>query len=162
MITLIAARARNGAIGKDGTIPWHAPEDLKFFQRETLGGAIIMGRNTWVSLPYKPLKNRLNLVITSKGCGAEHEFTSLEAAIAFAENAGYRRIYGIGGSLIYKTLLPMADRLLLTEVDLTVKDADTYFPAFDMAAWVHRGGKQIRAEGPKCVVEEYFRCRNRP
>lgn len=157
MITLIAARARNGAIGKDNSIPWFAPEDLKFFQRETLGGAIIMGRNTWESLPFKPLKSRLNLVITSKGCGAEHEFTSLDAAIAFAENAGYRRIYGIGGNAVYKTLLPMADRLLLTEVDLTVEDADTFFPAFDMAEWIHKGATEIRADAPRCVVEEYLK-----
>ena len=157
MITLIAARARNGAIGKDNTIPWFAPEDLKFFQRETYGGAIIMGRNTWESLPFKPLKNRLNIVITSKGCGAEHEFTTLNAAITFAENAGYRRIYGIGGNLIYKTLLPMADRLLLTEVDLTIEDADTFFPDFDQAEWMHKGGTEIRAENPKCVVDEYLR-----
>jgi dihydrofolate reductase len=157
MITLIAARARNGAIGKDNTIPWHAPEDLKFFQRETLGGAIIMGRNTWESLPFKPLKNRMNLVITSKGCGAEYEFTSLDAAIVFAENAGYRRIYGIGGNLIYKTLLPMADRLLLTEVDLVVEDADTFFPEFDRAEWQHKGGTEIRAGEPNCVVVEYLK-----
>jgi dihydrofolate reductase len=157
MITLIAARARNGAIGKDNTIPWHAPEDLKFFQRETLGGAIIMGRNTWESLPFKPLKNRMNLVITSKGCGAEYEFTSLDAAIVFAENAGYRRIYGIGGNLIYKTLLPMADRLLLTEVDLVVEDADTFFPEFDRAEWQHKCGTEIRAEEPNCVVVEYLK-----
>ncbi len=158
MITLIAARARNGAIGKDNTIPWHAPEDLKFFQRETYGGAIIMGRNTWDSLPFKPLKNRLNLVITSKGCGAEHEFTSLEAAVQFAQDQGYRRIYGIGGNLIYKTLFPMADRLLLTEVDLEIKGADTFFPAFDARAWQHKGGTEIRAANPKCVVQEYLRC----
>ena len=157
MITLIVARARNGAIGKDNTIPWHAPEDLKFFQRETYGGAIIMGRNTWESLPFKPLKNRLNLVVTSKGCGAEHEFTSLETAIAFAESQGYARIYGIGGNQIYKTLLPMADRLLLTEVDLVVEDADTFFPDFDRGEWQHKGGTEIRTEVPRCVVDEYLR-----
>lgn len=158
MITLIAARASNGAIGKDNTIPWHAPEDLKFFQRETLGGAIIMGRNTWDSLPFKPLKSRLNLVLTSKGCGAEHEFTTLEAAIAFAKSMGYARIYGIGGNLIYKTLLPMADRLLLTEVDLVIKDADTFFPEFDQGEWARKGSTEIRAEAPMCVVDEWLRC----
>ena len=161
MITLIAARARNGAIGKDHTIPWHAPEDLKFFQRETYGGAIIMGRHTWESLPFKPLKNRLNLVVTSKGCGAEHEFTTLDASIEAAHAQGYARIYGIGGNLIYKTLLPMADRLLLTEVDLTIEDADTFFPAFDLAEWQHMGSTEIRAEAPKCVVDEYLRVREK-
>ena len=55
MLTLIVARARNGAIGRKGTIPWEAPEDLAFFQRETLGGAVIMGRATWDSLPKRPL-----------------------------------------------------------------------------------------------------------
>jgi dihydrofolate reductase len=55
MLTLIVARARNGAIGKGNTIPWHAPEDLAAFQRETTGGALIMGRRTWESLPFRPL-----------------------------------------------------------------------------------------------------------
>ena len=63
MITLIVARDRNGAIGKDNDIPWFAPEDLSFFMRETLGGACIMGRNTWDSLPVKPLKSRLNCLL---------------------------------------------------------------------------------------------------
>ncbi len=63
MLTLVVARAKGGAIGRDGDIPWHAPEDLKMFQRETLGGALVMGRRTWESLPVKPLKNRLNIVV---------------------------------------------------------------------------------------------------
>ncbi|MGR3568543.1 MAG: dihydrofolate reductase, partial [Pseudooceanicola nanhaiensis] len=62
MITLVVARARNGAIGKGNQIPWHIPADLKLFQRETSGSAILMGRNTWESLPVKPLKNRMNIV----------------------------------------------------------------------------------------------------
>ena len=157
MITLIAARAQNSAIGRDGTMPWELPEDLAFFQRETLGGAIIMGRRTWDSLPYKPLKNRLNLVVTSKGCSAELQFSSPEAAIDAALAAGYRRIYGIGGNLIYRTMLPVADRLLLTEVDMVVDDADTYFPDFDRSEWLQKGGTEIRAHDPKCFVEEYLR-----
>lgn len=138
-------------------MPWELPEDLAFFQRETLGGAIIMGRRTWDSLPYKPLKNRLNLVVTSKGCGAELQFSSPEAAIDAAIAAGYRRIYGIGGNLIYRTMLPMADRLLLTEVDMVVEDADTFFPDFDPSEWMQKGGTEIRAHEPKCTVEEYLR-----
>ena len=59
MLSLVVARARNGAIGQAGTIPWHAPEDLAFFQRETTGGAVIMGRNTWESLPLRPLPGRV-------------------------------------------------------------------------------------------------------
>ena len=67
MISLVVACARNRAIGRGNTIPWHAPEDLKFFMRETMGGAVIMGRKTWESLPVRPLKGRMNIVVTSQG-----------------------------------------------------------------------------------------------
>ena len=159
MITLIVARAENGAIGKDNDIPWHAPEDLAFFQRETTGGAIIMGRNTWQSLPFKPLKNRLNLVVTSKPNLAENTFSDLPSAIDFAYASGYRRVYGIGGFGIYKDLLPLADRILITEVDLEVPDADTYFPEFAESDWHMAGRSVLRAAGPGCVVQEYLRKR---
>ena len=135
MMTLIAARARNGAIGKDGTLPWHIPEDLKFFKRETLGGAIIMGRRTWESLPFKPLKDRLNLVVTSTLDLPGHAVPDLDAAIAAARAAGYARIYGIGGERVFHDLLPRADRLLITEVDTVVEDADAFFPEFDEREW---------------------------
>ncbi|WP_166416569.1 dihydrofolate reductase [Cochlodiniinecator piscidefendens] len=157
MITLIAARAHGGAIGKDNDIPWYAPEDLSFFKGETLGGAIIMGRNTWDSLPFKPLKNRMNLVVTSKGCDAEFQYSNLDDAVSAAYAAGYRRIYGVGGYQIYKSLLPKAHRLLLTEVDLQVDDADTYFPDFDGKEWDCIGSTPLRANDPRCDVFEYLR-----
>lgn len=157
MITLIAARARNGAIGKDNDIPWFAPEDLKAFQRETLGGAIIMGRNTWDSLPVKPLKNRLNLVVSSNPDAAETVLPSIEAAVAEAHAQGYRRVYGIGGEGIYRGMLGMADRLLITEVDLTVAEADAYFPEFDPDNWIKAGETVLRDSDPACVMVEYLR-----
>ena len=157
MITLIVGRDRNGAIGKDNDIPWHAPEDLKFFQRETLGGAIIMGRNTWDSLPFKPLKNRLNIVVSSGNVNADHVFPSLDAAITFAESQGYCRIYGIGGHGIYKALIPIANRLLITEVDLEIEAPDTYFPDFEDAQWKKIGSLPLRDEAPICVADEYLR-----
>lgn len=157
MLSLIVARARNGAIGRGNTIPWHAPEDLAFFQRETTGGAILMGRNTWDSLPFKPLKNRLNIVITSHGVeGAEHQVTSLTEAIALAEALGHRRIYAIGGARIYAEALSRADRLLITEVDLDVPDADTFFPPIG-TEWRRIGGMVLRAEGPRCTLGEWLR-----
>jgi dihydrofolate reductase len=128
MITLIAARARNGAIGKDNRIPWHIPEDLALFKRETLGGAIVMGRRTWESLPFKPLKDRLNIVVSRDTTLTEHVVPSVEDAIALAQSQGYFRIYGIGGQGIYEALLPLAHRLLITEVDTVVEDADAFFP----------------------------------
>ncbi|WBU59373.1 dihydrofolate reductase [Paracoccus albus] len=136
MLTLIVARARNGAIGKNGQIPWHIPEDLAFFKRETLGGAIIMGRRTWESLPYKPLKDRLNLVVTSTLDLPGHAVPNLETAIQTAQDAGYARIYGIGGERIYRELLPRADRLLITEVDTVIDDADAFFPEFAPDDWL--------------------------
>ncbi|UWQ77813.1 dihydrofolate reductase [Leisingera sp. S132] len=157
MITLIAARARNGAIGKDNDIPWFAPEDLKAFQRETLGGAIIMGRNTWDSLPVKPLKNRLNLVVSSNPQAAETVLPSIEAAVQEAYAQGYRRVYGIGGEGIYRGMLGMADRLLVTEVDLTIEDADAFFPEFQEDGWAKAGETVLRGSDPACVMVEYLR-----
>lgn len=157
MISLVVARARNGAIGKGNTIPWSAPEDLKFFQRETSGAAIIMGRNTWESLPFKPLKGRLNLVVSSNADVAENVHNSLEAAISAAHAAGHRRVYGIGGSRVYKDLLPLAHRLLVTEVDIDVPDADTFFPSFGDDEWKLVGKTTLREDDPRCVVHEYLR-----
>lgn len=160
MITLIVARARNGAIGKGNTIPWHAPEDLKAFQRETLGGAIIMGRNTWDSLPFKPLKNRLNLVVSSNPDAADRVCPSLSAAVTEARAQGYQRIYGIGGFGIYRDMLALADRLLITEVDLVVEGADTFFPDFNAEEWDITGKTTLRASDPACVMVEYLRHRS--
>lgn len=159
MLTLIAARDRNGAIGKNNEIPWRAPEDLAFFQRETTGGAIVMGRRTWDSLPVKPLKNRLNLVVSSDPGVADHVFAAPGAAIDHAYRSGNRRIYGIGGAGIYGALLPVADRLLLTEVELAVPDADTFFPRMDPAEWACLGSVPLRSADPACVLFEYLRRR---
>ena len=157
MISLMVACARNRAIGKANTIPWYAPEDLKAFQRETLGGAIIMGRNTWDSLPFKPLKNRLNIVVSSNSGAADLVCPSLQAAIDEARRQGYQRIYGIGGFGIYRDMLPLADRLLITEVDLVIDGADTYFPDFDKKDWVVAGKTPLRSQDPACVLVEYLR-----
>ncbi|MFN4170251.1 MAG: dihydrofolate reductase [Pseudorhodobacter sp.] len=160
MLTLIAGRARNGAIGKAGMIPWHAPEDLAFFQRETTGGAIIMGRRTWESLPKKPLPRRLNLIVTSQPMNEEGaEFLPLSDAIPKAQAAGHARIYGIGGEGIYRAFLPLADRLLLTEVDLEVEGADAFFPDFCPNEWQLAHRMVLRAEGPASRLDEWLRRR---
>ncbi len=158
MLSLVVARARNGAIGKANLIPWFAPEDLAFFQRETTGGAIIMGRKTWESLPFKPLKNRLNCVVSSDPTLTEHVFATSEAALEFARSQGYARAYGIGGEGIYRALLPLADRLLITEVALDIPDADAFFPDFDVKDWQQLRSIPLRAEAPACIATEYLRC----
>lgn len=157
MLTLIAGRARNGAIGKNNTIPWDAPEDMAFFARETAGGAVIMGRRTWDSLPKRPLPRRMNIVVTSHPLEGEAMTATLEEAPELARAAGQARIYGIGGQGIYEGLLPMADRLLVTEVDLDIPDADAFFPAFDEADWRLISRIVLREDGPRCVLNEYLR-----
>ena len=159
MLTLIVARARNGAIGKGNDIPWHAPEDLKMFQRETTGGAIIMGRNTWDSLPFKPLKNRLNIVVSRDKTLMDTVVSSVQDAVELGYSNGYQRIYGIGGHSIYQDMLPMADRLLVTEVDLEIEAADAFFPEFDEADWIEVASAEIRATDPKCKLRELIRKR---
>lgn len=157
MLSLVVARARNGAIGKDGDIPWSLPEDLKFFQRETTGGAIIMGRRTWESLPFKPLKNRLNYVVSSADIDGVHVARDPKAALGYCAAEGYRRVYGIGGEGIYRALLPLADRLLVTEVDVEIDGADAFFPDFDPDEWIELGNLCLRPEGPRAVAREWLR-----
>ncbi len=157
MISLVVGRARNGAIGRDGDIPWFLPEDLKTFQRETLGGAIIMGRATWVSLPKKPLPKRYNIVVSSQPDAADMVVQSVADAVQLAYAEGYHRVYGIGGFGIYSEMLPLADRLLISEVDMDVPDADTFFPDVDLSEWRLASSRELPGEGPKCEVCEYLR-----
>lgn len=141
-------------------MPWDLPEDLKMFQRETIGGAVIMGRRTWESLPerFRPLKGRFNVVITrSDLTGPDAVVTSIEDALAVCRTEGYARIYGMGGASVYRALLPVADRLLLTEVDIEVGDADTYFPDVDETEWREVSSHIVRTETPGCVMRELLR-----
>lgn len=156
MITLIVARARNSAIGRNGTIPWTIPQDLAFFQRETLGGALIMGRTTWESLPFKPLPKRLNIVVSRTPSVAGVVVPSVSAAVELALAQGYQRIYGIGGARIYSDLMPVAHRLLISEVSLDVPDADTFFPPVDLSLWRKINERPLWAENPACWVTEYM------
>ena len=156
MLTIIVATAKDRAIGKGNTIPWFAPEDLAMFKRETLGGAVIMGRNTWDSLPKKPLPSRENIVVSSKMEG-EQVVSSFTEACRKAQDLGYNRLYAMGGASIYAEALPLADRLMITEVDLEVEGADTFFPAYDLKDWQLVSSKVIRNEAPACRLMEYIR-----
>lgn len=128
-VGLIWAQARDGVIGADGGIPWHLPEDLRHFRAVTGGSTVVMGRKTWDSLPerFRPLPGRRNVVITrdagwrSEGAEVVH---SLDDALAAAGPTAWV----IGGGEIYRQALGSADRLEVTEVDLTV-GGDTVAPA---------------------------------
>ncbi len=134
IISLIVALAQNNAIGKDNTLPWHLPEDLKFFKRTTLGKPIIMGRKTYESLG-RPLPGRLNIVLSSSAATPVAQGVvvcqTIEQALAQARQAQAAEVCIIGGGQIYAHALPLADRLYITRVDTTVADADTFFPTVD-------------------------------
>ena len=132
-LSLIAAVARNGAIGRDNALLWHEPEDQRRFRRLTMGHPVIMGRKTWDSLParFRPLPGRRNIVISRNAAwrdeGAEAA-TSIDAALELL--AGAERAFVIGGAALYSLALPQADTLELTEIDADL-DGDTFFPPWD-------------------------------
>ena len=120
-IALIYARAANGVIGKDGTMPWHLPEDLAHFKQLTLGAPVIMGRKTWDSLPprFRPLPGRANIVVTRQEnwsqTGTQRSF-SLREALQIAEQLNPATVWVIGGAQIYAQALPLAQRVEVTEI----------------------------------------------
>ncbi|MDF9831793.1 dihydrofolate reductase [Parabacteroides sp. PF5-6] len=135
-ISIIVAVAENGAIGKDQRLLWHLPNDLKLFKMLTTGHTIIMGRNTFESLPNGALPNRQNIVITSNrnrtypGVSIAH---SLPEALELCQDE--EEAFIIGGSMVYNEALQFADTLYLTRVYHRFEDADTFFPDIDFSAW---------------------------
>ena len=142
MISLIVAKAANGAIGKGNRMPWHISGDLKYFKRVTTGHPVIMGYNTWLSLGERPLPGRRNIVVSrshsaAPDCGAEF-LPSLEAAVA-AAGAGTadasEEVFVIGGGQLYRAAMPLAGRLYITEVETVIGDAEVFFPEVDPELW---------------------------
>ena len=130
-IGLIWAQARNRVIGKNGVMPWHLPEDLAHFKRVTLNHPVIMGRKTWDSIPpkFRPLPGRTNIVVTRQADwhekGAQCS-SSLREALQQCENS--EQVWVIGGAQIYAQALPLADELVVTEIDAAF-DGDAHAPA---------------------------------
>ena len=114
-ITLVVARARNGVIGRDGTLPWHIPADLKRFKRLTMGSVMVMGRKTFDSLP-GVLPGRRHLVLTRRADWAVPGAETARSAEEAIELAGNAPVSVIGGAEIFAMFLPVADRIELTEV----------------------------------------------
>lgn len=135
-LALIAAVAKNNAIGYKNKLIYWLPNDLKRFKALTTGHTIIMGSNTFRSLPKGALPNRRNIVLSRKGGefpGAEH-YSSLEEALNSCHNEEI--VYIIGGEMLYRTSLPDADLLCLTEVADTPAHADAFFPDVDKSIWM--------------------------
>lgn len=138
-LNLIYARAANGVIGIKGALPWHLPEDMAHFKRTTLGCPVIMGRKTWDSLPpkFRPLPGRANVVITRQAGwhekGAEpasnmHEALLICERMANGIQPKPANIWVIGGAQIYAEGLPLANQLVVTEIDAEF-EGDAYAPA---------------------------------
>jgi len=133
--SIIVAIADNNAIGRNNELLWHISEDLKRFKRITSGHKIIMGRNTYLSLPNRPLKNRTNIVISDnpgerfEGCEMAYSIEEVLAKCSTDEEC-----FIIGGGMVYKQFLPLADKLYLTRVNKPF-EADVFFPEFDLNEW---------------------------
>jgi dihydrofolate reductase len=129
---LIFARAANGVIGRDNTLPWHLPEDLAHFKRTTLGCPVIMGRKTWDSLPprFRPLPGRLNIVVTRDShWQAEGALPAHSLAEALAQCPAGTDAWVIGGAQIYGQALPLAHSAVVTEIAQDF-EGDAFAPTF--------------------------------
>lgn len=135
-VSTIVAAAENNAIGKDGAMPWHLPDDLKFFKTHTSGHPVIMGRKTFDTLK-KPLPGRTNIVLTRdknyKADGVE-VYHSIDKAVERAKQIDDDEIFIIGGAKIYEQALDYYDRVYLTRVHSSF-EADAFFPELNMNDW---------------------------
>ncbi|MCV9385244.1 dihydrofolate reductase [Reichenbachiella ulvae] len=132
-ISMIAAMSENRVIGINNDLPWHLPDDMKYFMETTKEHHVIMGRKNYESLPpkFSPLPNRTNLVVTRQGDyeapGCEL-FTSIESAVEFAEKNGEEELFIIGGGQIYQLGMEMSDKIYLTEIDAHIDGGEVFFP----------------------------------
>ena len=157
---LIYARSRNQVIGQQGGLPWHLPEDLAHFKRTTLGQPVIMGRITWESLPaaFRPLPGRTNVVVSRQphfvASGAQVA-TSLQAAIKLFPTD--QVVWLIGGAQLYAQAMPMASRLVVTEIDADF-EGDAFAPTVDPALWHEtQRSSHVSAQGLRFSVVTYER-----
>lgn len=171
-INLIWAQARNRVIGNKGTMPWHLPEDLAHLKRMTLGCPVVMGRKTWDSIPpkFRPLPGRTNVVITRqvdwRADGALPANNMIEA-LSICEHMSIildpspEQVWVIGGAQIYAQALPLAKRVVVTEIDADF-DGDTQAPSLD-ANWkeINRT-KNISKNGLRFDFVTYHNSKNSP
>ena len=143
-ITLIAAMGKNREIGLEGRMPWHLPAELQHFKRTTMGKAILMGRKTWQAIG-RPLPGRQNIVISRnpdfRAEGADVS-ASLSAALELSQN---EEIMVIGGGQLYELALPLAQRMVLTMIDIEPQ-ADTWFPEWKEDEWQQSEENRFEAD----------------
>lgn len=159
IVCIIAAVAANGVIGAGGKLPWHLSADLRFFREQTMGHPVLMGRRTWEAIG-KPLPGRRNIVVTRNAAlrpqGSE---VADSLATALARCAGEELVFVIGGGDLYRAALPLADRLVLTEIHGKFA-GDVRFPEFDRAQWKEtRREPQAADDGLRFDFVRYERVR---
>ena len=136
MISIIVAIAENYAIGKKGDLLCHMPADLKHFKEITSGKTVMMGERTFFSLPKHPLPNRRNIVLTDV---AGKTFEGAEAVYSIDEMVklinGEEEAFVIGGGMVYRQMMPRADKLYITHIHNSWEDADTFFPEIKESEW---------------------------
>lgn len=128
-LSIIVAASDNNVIGVDNSLPWHVPEDLRFFKKVTTGKPIIMGRKTHESIS-RSLPDRLNIVISRTMKQGDIDglvFSSIKEALAFLDTEDYREVVVIGGASIYHETLDMVDRIYLSRIHITC-EGDAFFP----------------------------------
>ena len=154
MIIGIAAVDRKGAIGKGGKLPWHYSADMKFFRETTTGHAVVMGRKTWLTIG-KPLKNRLNIVLSRDSNIEPQEslivLSDIESVISFSEKLT-TDLFVIGGAQIYQAFLPHIEQWIITQVPLTVSGADAFMPEGYLDSFKKSESKSIDDD----LIVEYF------
>ncbi len=153
IVSIIAAVAENGVIGRDGDLPWRLSSDLRRFKEITLGKPVVMGRKTWDSIG-RPLPGRANIVVSrnadfvADGADVAADIdAALEIARRRAAETGADEIFVIGGAALYEAALGLAGRLYLTEVQAAVS-GDTHFPDVDRALW-REIARETRPAGEK-------------
>ncbi len=152
-LTLVAAVAQNGVMGRDGALPWHLPGDLKHFRQTTMGHPLLMGRRTYQSIG-RPLPGRESVVLThdtsfaADGIHVAHDVASgLALATTLAQRMGVSEIMVVGGGVLYEALISSASRLIITEVVADVS-GDVLFPPIEPALW-HLAARSELQRGPR-------------
>jgi len=138
MISMIAAIDKNNVIGFKNSIPWRLPKDMEYFKQQTTGNNILMGRKTYESIGSKPLKNRTNIILSKSIIPSDHLYNNLMVfdtmSLACCSVSPDAELIVIGGENIYKQMLPLADRLYITQIDGQYL-GDAYFPHIDSNDW---------------------------
>lgn len=145
-LSIIAAVGRNLELGRGNDLIWHFKEDMKFFKETTMGSSVIMGRKTFESLP-KALPGRKNIVITNNNSYSAEGAVTVHSVDEALKSADSQEVFVLGGGKIYEQLLPVADKLYLTEIEAECPDADTYFPSFNKEEYTREVIASYQADG---------------